>query len=154
MRTPKPCTIRGVAYPSHAAAAAALGVTRQRIHQLAAQIPNGRVIRTGGKPVTIDGVTYSSTAQAAGALGVSYWAARYLARSGATAQRGKPPRPSVSGSTKADHPPTRNAVKILRRVAGLLESSVWIRRLPLPHHCEIAKARHILQQQADLLAER
>ena len=48
---------------------------------------------------------------------------------------------------------TAYAVKILRRVAGLLESSIWIRRLPPPHHCEIAKARHILQQQADLLAE-
>jgi len=111
-------------------------------------------MRTGGRPVTIDGVTYPSTAHAAGVLGVSYWVARYLARSGAAAQRRKPRRPSGSGRTKTEHPPTRNAVKILRRVAGLLESSVWIRRLPLPHHCEIAKARHILQQQADLLAER
>jgi len=148
MRQLKPCTIRGVAYPSHAAAAAALGVTRQRIHQLAAQTLNGRTIRTGGKPVTVDGVTYSNTAQAAAALGVPYWVARSLGRSGT--QRGKR-RPSGSGSAKTDHPPTRNAVKILRRVAALLESSVWIRRLPPPHHCEIAKARHILQQQADLL---
>jgi hypothetical protein len=152
MRKLKPCTIGGVDYPSHAAAAVAIGVTRQRIHQLAAQMPNGRKIRTDGKPVTIDGVTYPSTADAAGALGVSYWVARYLARSGTAAQRGKRRRPS--GSAKPDHPPTRNAVKILRRMAGLLESSIWIRRLPSPHHCEIAKARHILQQQADLLAER
>jgi len=153
MRKLKPCTIRGVAYPSHAAAAAALGVTRQRIHQLAALAPNGRKIRTGGRPVTIDGVTYSSTAEAAGALGVSYWVARYLVRSGMAARRGKRPPPSGSASAKPERPPTRNAAKLLHRIAGMLESSVWIRRLPSPHHCEIAKARHILQQQADLLAE-
>jgi hypothetical protein len=153
MRKLRPCTIGGVDYPSHVAAAAALGVTRQRIHQLAAQRPKGRKIQTGGKPVTIDGVTYSSTAQAAGALGVSYWVARSLAQSGTAAQCGQRRRPSGPGCAKPDQPPTRNAVKILRRVAGLLESSIWIRRLPPPHHCEIAKARHILQQQADLLAE-
>lgn len=104
MRKLKPCTIGGVDYPSHVAAAAALGVTRQRIHQLAAQC-------------------------------------------------GRRPPPSAPGRAKPDQPPTRNAVKILRRVAALLESSIWIRRLPSPHHCEIVKARHILQQQADLLAE-
>jgi len=154
MRKLRPCTIRGVAYPSHAAAAAALGVTRQRVHQLAAQTPNGRKIRTGGKPVTIGDVTYLSTAEAAGALGVSYWVARYLVRSGtaAAARRGKRPPPG-DASARPERPPTRNAVKLLRRLAGMLESSVWIRRLSPAHHCEIAKARHILQQQADLLAE-
>src|SRR5215468_11782725 len=107
MRKLKPCTIRGVAYPSHAAAAAALGLTRQRVHQLAAQTPNGRKIRTAGKPVTIDGVTYLSMAEAAGALGVSYWVARYLVRSGtAAARRGKRPPPSGDASAKPERPPT------------------------------------------------
>ena len=153
MRKPKPCSIRGVAYSSHAAAAAALGLTRQRVHQLAAQAEDGRKLRIGSKPVTIDGVTYPSTAEAADALGVSYWVARYLARSGTAARRCRRSPAANGAPPKAGHPPMRNAIKILRRTAALLESSVWIRRLPASHHCEIAKARHMLQQQADSLAE-
>src|SRR5262249_42252246 len=68
MRKLKPCCIRGVAYPSHAAAAAALGLTRQRIHQLARQPGEDRKKPQGGKPVMIDGTTYASVADAADAL--------------------------------------------------------------------------------------
>jgi len=149
----KPCSIRGVDYPSHAAAAAALGVTRQRVHQLAAQAQDGCKHRTGSKPVTIDGVTYPGTAAAAEALGVSYWVARYLARVGTAARRWRRPPTAKDVPAKAGRPPMRNAIKMLRRMADLLEASVWIRRLPASHHCEIAKARHILQQEADRLAE-
>ena len=92
-------------------------------------------------------------AEAADALGVSYWVARYLARSGRATRRA--PRPAISAAAKArrEHPPTRNAIKLLRRVAAIFESSIWIRRLPAPSRCEIAKAHHILQRQADLLVE-
>jgi hypothetical protein len=146
----KPCSIRGVAYPSRAAAAAALGLTRQRIHQLAAQPDGGRKVRTDARPVTIDGVSYGSTAEAAGALGVSYWVARYLAKSGTVPQGSR--KPALAARNAApDYPPTRNAIKLLRRMAVALESSVWIRRLPEPRRCEIGRARHILQEQADLL---
>ncbi len=151
MRKLKPCSIGGVAYPSHAAAAAALGLTRQRIHQLVAQ-PEGRCkVRNGCQPVTIDGVSYPSTTEAAGALGVSYWVARYLAKSGTAMRRTRKPPQSAAETAKPDHPPTRNAIKILRRMAATLESSVWIRRLPDSRRCEIARARHILREQADLL---
>jgi hypothetical protein len=151
MRKLKPCSIRGVVYASHAAAAAALGLTRQRIHQLAAQPQEGRKVRACAKPVTIDGLTYPSTAEAAGALGVSYWVARYLARSGTATRRARPPAITAAMTTRREHPPTRNAVKLLRRMATLLDSSIWIRRLPAPCRREIAKARHILERQADLL---
>jgi len=149
----KPCSIRGVDYASHSAAAAALGLTRQRIHQLAVQSHNGRKIRAGARPVTIDDVTYPSVASAAGALGVSYWVARYLARLGtATRRRKRPPAPSKA-QARLDQPPMRNAIKILHRMVVILDSSRWIRRLPELHKGEIAKARCILQHQADLLAE-
>jgi len=150
----KPCSIRGVDYPSHAAAAVALGLTRQRIHQLAAQPLNGCKIRTGSKPVTIGGVSYPSTAQAAAALSVSYWVARYLARLGTATRRRKRPPASSDAKTKTDQPPMRNAIKILRRMVVILDSSCWIRRLPELHKHEIVKARRILQHQADLLSER
>lgn len=149
----KPCSIRGVDYASHSAAAAALGLTRQRIHQLATQSSNGRKIRAGAKPVTIGDVAYPSIAGAAGALGVSYWVARYLARLGTATRRRKLPPVSSRAKAKLDQPPTRNAIKILRRMVIILDSSRWIRRLPELHKCEIAKARCILQHQADLLAE-
>ncbi len=153
MRKLKPCSIRGVAYPSHAAAAAALGLTRQRIHQLAAQSVGGRKVRKECKPVTIDGMSYRSTTEAAGTLGVSYWVARYLARSETATRCSRKPPPSATGKAMPNHPPTRNAIRMLLRIVVTLESSIWIRRLPSPYHCEIVKARHILQQQADLLAE-
>jgi hypothetical protein len=149
----KPCSIRGVDYASHSAAAVALGLTRQRIHQLAAQSHNGRRIRAGARPVTIDDVTYPSIAGAAGALGVSYWVARYLARLGTATRRRKRPPASSRAQAKPDQPPMRNAIKILRRMVVILNSSRWIRRLPESHRGEIAKARRILQHQADLLAE-
>jgi hypothetical protein len=151
MRKLKPCSIRGVAYPSHAAAAAALGLTRQRIHQLVAQPHNGRKARVPSKPVTIDGVTYPGIADAASALSVSYWTARYFARLGTMPRRRKRPPDASEARAKPDQPPLRNAMKIIRRAAMTLESSVWIRRLPLSNQRAIASARHILQQQADLL---
>jgi len=153
MRKLKPCSIGGVAYPSHAAAAAALGLTRQRIHQLAGQSEGGRKVRTGCKPVMIDGVRYPSTTAAAGVLGVSYWVARYLAKSGTAMRRTRKPPPSAARKAKPDRPPLRNAIKILRRMAATIETSVWIRRLPDARRCEIARARHILQEQANLLLE-
>jgi hypothetical protein len=152
MRKLKPCSIRGVDYPSHSAAAAALGLTRQRIHQLAVQPHNGRKLRAGTKPVAIDGVTYRSVADAAAALGVSYWAARYIAKSGTLPLR--PQRAALAKpAPKPDRPPLRNAIKIIRRVATTLECSTWIRRLPASNRCAIAEACHLLQQQADLLAD-
>ena len=65
MRKLKPCWIRGVAYASHAAEATALGLGRQRIHQLARQAGDGRRRRPASKPVTIDGTTYPCVADAA-----------------------------------------------------------------------------------------
>jgi hypothetical protein len=149
MRKLKPCSIRGVSYPSHSAAAAALGLTRQRIHQLAAQSESGYRTRKVCKPVTIDGVTYPSTAEAASALGVSYWVARYLAKSGTMARCCRPR--TTCSSAKPNQPPTRNAIKLLRRMACDLEASIWIRRLPMPQRRQIVKACRLLQQQADLL---
>jgi hypothetical protein len=153
VRKLRPCSIRGVAYASHAAAAAALGLTRQRIHQLAAQTQEHRTIRARVKPVTIDGVTYASMAEAAGALGVSYWVARYLARSGTATRRARRPTNLATTNARREHPPTRNAVKLLRRMTALLDSSIWIKRLPAPRRRAIGKARHILDRQADLLAQ-
>jgi hypothetical protein len=151
MRKLKPCSIHGVGYPSHSAAAAALGLTRQRIHQLVAQSECGRKVGNRCKPITIGDVTYRSTAEAAGALSVSYWVARYLAKSGKATRRCRQRAACPATKANANQPPTRNAVKLLRRMAAVLQSSVWIRRLPLPHHREIAKAGRILQRQADLL---
>jgi hypothetical protein len=150
MRKLKPCSIHGVAYPSRSAAAAALGLTRQRIHQLAAQ-PASPKVRNRCKPVTIGGVTYRSTAEAASALGVSYWVARYLAKSGTMTRRCRQRATHSTAKADSNQPPTRNAVNLLRRMAAVLQSSVWIRRLPLSRRREIAKAGRILQQQADLL---
>ena len=151
MRKRKPCSIYGVSYPSHSAAAAALGLTRQRIHQLVAQSESGRKLRKRCKPVTIGGVTYLSTTEAARALGVSYWVARYLAKSGRVTRRCRQRAACSMAKAESNQPPTRNAVNILRRVAAVLQSSVWIRRLPLSHYREIAKAGRILQRQAELL---
>jgi hypothetical protein len=151
----KPCSIRGVDYPSRSAAAAALGLTRQRIHQLATLPSNGRKARARSKPVTIDGVTYPSVAQAAGALGVSYWVARYLAKLGTVSRRCRrvPVSSKASVIAKPDRPPLRNAIKIIRRVVVTLESSVWIRRLPQSHQRAIAEALNVLQRQAAALVE-
>lgn len=134
----KPCSIRGVDYPSRSAAAAALGLTRQRIHQLAKQPLNGCKVRAGSKPVAIDGVTYGSVAHAAAALGVSYWAPASL---------------KARAVAKPDRPPLRNAIKIIRRVVVTLESSVWIRRLPQSNQRAIAEALTVLHQQAASLVE-
>jgi hypothetical protein len=127
----KPCSIRGVDYPSRSAAAAALGLTRQRIQQLATLPSDGRTAGARSKPVTIDGVTYPGVVHAAGALGVSYWVARYLAKLGTVSRRSR--RAPASSKTRAiakpDRPPLRNAIKVIRRVVVTLESSVWIRRL-------------------------
>lgn len=155
MSKPKPCSIRGVDYPSRSAAAAALGLTRQRIHQLATQPLNGGRVRARSKPVAIDGVTYASVADAAAALGVSYWVARYLAKLGTVARRSRraPASLPATATTKPDRPPLRNAIKIIRRVVMTLESSVWIRRLPQSHRRAIGEALTVLQQQAATLVE-
>jgi hypothetical protein len=150
MRKLKPCSIHGVTYPSHSAAAAALGLTRQRIHQLVARSGSPKVSNRC-KPVTIGGVTYRSTAEAASTLGVSYWVARYLAKSGKATRRCRQRAACSSANGNASQPPTRNAVNLLRRVAAVLQSSIWIRRLPSCHYREIVKAGRILEQQADLL---
>lgn len=149
----KPCSIRGVDYPSRSAAAAALGLTRQRIHQLATLPSGGRKAPPRSKPVTIDGVTYPGVAHAADALGVSYWVARYLAKLGTVSRRCRPTPASSTAIAKPDRPPLRNAIKIIRRVVVTLESSVWIRRLPLSHQRTIAEALTVLQQQAAALVE-
>lgn len=151
----KPCSIRGVDYPSHSAAAAALGLTRQRIHQLATQPCNGRKARARSKPVTIDGVTYPGVAHAAEALGVSYWVARYLAKLGTVSRRCRRPPASLKAGeiAKPDRPPLRNAIKIIRRVVVTLESSVWIRRLPQSNQRAITEALSVLQRQAASLVE-
>lgn len=151
----KPCSIRGVDYPSRSAAAAALGLTRQRIHQLAKQPLNGCKVRAGSKPVAIDGVTYGSVADAAAALGVSYWVARYLAKLGTVSRRRRraPASLKARAVAKPDRPPLRNAIKIIRRVVVTLESSVWIRRLPQSNQRAIAEALTVLHQQAASLVE-
>ena len=151
----KPCSIRGVDYPSRSAAAAALGLTRQRIHQLATQPLNGCRVRAGSKPVAIDGVAYASVSDAAVALGVSYWVARYLAKLGTVSRRCRraPVSSKASVIAKPDRPPLRNAIKIIRRVVVTLESSVWIRRLPQSHRRAIAGALTVLQRQAAALVE-
>ena len=155
MSKPKPCSIRGVDYPSRSAAAAALGLTRQRIHQLATQPLNGCRVRAGSKPVAIDGVAYASVSDAAVALGVSYWVARYLAKLGTVSRRSRraPASLPATAIAKPDRPPLRNAIKIIRRVVVTLESSVWIRRLPQSHRRAIAEALTVLQQQAATLVE-
>jgi len=151
----KPCSIRGVDYRSHSAAATALGLTRQRIHQLATLPPDGRKARARSKPVTIDGVTYPGVAHAAAALGVSYWVARYLAKLGTVSRRSRraPASLQARAIAKPKRPPLRNAIKIIRRVVVTLESSVWIRRLPQSHRRAIAEALTALQQQAATLVE-
>lgn len=155
MSKPKPCSIRGVDYPTRSAAAAALGLTRQRIHQLATQPLNGCKVRAGSKPVAIDGVTYASVADAADVLGVSYWVARYLAKLGTVSRRSRraPSSFQATAITKPERPPLRNAIKIIRQVVVTLESSVWIRRLPQSHRRAIAEALTVLQQQAASLVE-
>jgi hypothetical protein len=151
----KPCSIRGVDYPSRSAAAAALGLTRQRIQQLATRPSDGRKAGARSKPVTIDGVTYPGVAHAAGTLGVSYWVARYLAKLGTVSRRSR--RASASSKAtaiaKPDRPPLRNAIKVIRRAVVTLESSVWIRRLSPSHQRAIAEALIVLQQQAASLVE-
>ena len=151
----RPCSIRGVDYPSRSAAAAALGLTRQRIHQLATQPSNGRKARTRSKPITIDGVTYPGVAHAAGALGVSYWVARYLAKLGTVSRRCRraPASLKANATAKPDRPPLRNAIKTIHRVVVTLERSVWIRRLPQSNQRAIAEALTVLQQQAASLVE-
>lgn len=75
MPLPKPITIRGVTYPSRAAAAQVLGIQVEGLYDA---IRRGTVQNAGlgqGKakciPITIRGVTYPSYAEAARALGVS-----------------------------------------------------------------------------------
>jgi hypothetical protein len=151
----KPCSIRGVDYPSRSAAAAALGLTRQRIQQLATLPSDGRTAGARSKPVTIDGVTYPGVVHAAGALGVSYWVARYLAKLGTVSRRSRraPASSKARAIAKPDRPPLRNAIKVIRRVVVTLESSVWIRRLAPSHQRAIAEALTVLQQQAASLVE-
>lgn len=77
---PKPVTIRGVNYPSHSAAARALGVSASAVSAAVALgtqdhigLGNAGRSRIGrrGNPITIGGVTYPSQSTAARALGVS-----------------------------------------------------------------------------------
>jgi len=151
MKSPRACTIDGVTYPSQTAAAAALGLTRQRIHQLATQVPAGPRRQPSPVPVTIDDVVYPSVAEAAKSLGVSYWAARYFAKTGRTT----PPRSRRTAKAAAgpSKPPLRNAAKTLRRIVVTLDTSIWIARLPLPRQRAIAKARRILMEQECSLRE-
>lgn len=73
----KPITIRGVDYPSKAAAARALGITYESLRKA---IVDGRLETVGlnpkgknhGRRVRIDGKVYKSIAEAARATGVTY----------------------------------------------------------------------------------
>jgi len=73
----KPITIRGVDYPSKAAAAKALGITYESLRKA---IVDGRLETVGlnprgkkhGRRVRIDGKVYKSIAEAARATGVTY----------------------------------------------------------------------------------
>lgn len=73
----KPITIRGVDYPSKAAAAKALGITYESLRKA---IVDGRLETVGlnpkgknhGRRVRIDGKVYKSLAEAARATGVTY----------------------------------------------------------------------------------
>ena len=83
-RKPNPVTIRGVEYPSQAAAAAALGVNPGTIHCAA---KHGRLDAVGlgtnpSKPTTIRGVEYPSRRAAAQALGVSIGGISHAIRRG------------------------------------------------------------------------
>jgi len=147
----RPCTIQGISYPSQTAAAAALGLTRQRVHQLAARTPAGLKPRTTQTPITIDNVVYPSVAEAAASLGVSYWAARYFAKTGRATSLGS--RRTGKGAVRRSKPPFRNAAKTLQRVVANLDASIWIVRLPLSQQRAIAKARRILIEQECFLRE-
>ncbi|MBC6437127.1 MAG: hypothetical protein GDA52_03060 [Rhodobacteraceae bacterium] len=79
-----PITIRGVTYPSQAAAARALGVSTSSVARLARRgEPDSIGIGTkSGQPITIRGVTYPSQAAAARALGISRQAVNDATRTG------------------------------------------------------------------------
>jgi|SRR5215813_3116519 len=153
MINPKPCTIGGIAYPSQSAAAIALGLTKQRIHQLLTEPYHRQNTTTKARShVTIDGTAYESTAAAARALGVSYWAARYLVKLGGWPRCHKR-RTAATRKSRPRQPPMRNAANIIQRTVDILATSIWIARLPISQQCKIAKAREILQNQADALME-
>jgi len=89
MQPPVRTIIRGVEYPSMAAAARALGVNRVAVWQAAER---GWLdgVGTGMKrtPVTIDGITYPSLSDAGKALGITRQAVASRVRWG-TAQAGR-----------------------------------------------------------------
>src|SRR5262249_25126412 len=124
MRTPKPCTIDGIAYPSQSVAAITLGLTKQRIHQIVTSSCLKTTVKHSGH-VTIDGTIYESSAAAASALGVSYWATRYLARLGRWPRRRKR-RTDATRRSAPKRPPVRNAAKIIQRTIDTLATSVWV----------------------------
>lgn len=70
----KPVTVRGVGYPSHAAASRALGISEATFLR-AAKIGQDNIDRAGlgrGVEITVDGVAYPSKAAASRALGIPY----------------------------------------------------------------------------------
>lgn len=86
-----PTTIRGVTYPSRAAAARAVGVTRQavtggikadRLDQVGAPYPQA-------KPFEMHGVSFPTRAAASMALGQSRNYVSYVLRHGSHGQRAK-----------------------------------------------------------------
>jgi hypothetical protein len=148
----RPCLIGGIAYPSQSAAADALGVTRQRVHQLVVRPHDGRRTQANCRPVMIDNVSYSSIADAAKELGVSYWSARYFAKLGTLPRQRKRRTASPKATTAPpQQPPMRNAMKTLQRIIVVLETSTWIARLPHSQLSAIAKAREILREQENSL---
>lgn len=80
MSKPTPITIRGTTYPSKAAAARAIGCTKENIRIMNKKGRADRIGLTMGHnriPVTINGVAYNSKLAAREELGISH---RDLAR--------------------------------------------------------------------------
>jgi hypothetical protein len=142
-----PCSIRGVDYPAFGcgdalgdAAADSSAAARRATAASSA----------GTKPVVIDGVSYRALPTAA-ALGLSYWAARYIAKSGTLPRRpqrrrceaGAEARSAAAAQCHQDHSPRRDDSRML----DLDPPASAIQPL---RHCE---ACHLLQRQADLLAD-
>jgi hypothetical protein len=86
MQPPVRTIIRGVEYPSMAAAARALGVNRVAVWQAAERGTLNRVGFGDKVPVIIDGITYPSLSEAARALGITHQSVSSRVRWG-TAQR-------------------------------------------------------------------
>ncbi len=86
MQPPVRTIIRGVEYPSMAAAARALGVHRSVVWRAAERGTLDRVGFGDKVPVTIDGITYPSLSEAGRALGITRQAVASRVRWG-TAQR-------------------------------------------------------------------